>query len=483
MKKLLISKYGYLESNITFLRDDVSDALKSQLPTASNIMSNLKDIIAQSEKCEQIFVHYSGHGSKIKDMNNDEKSGYDSVIVPMDYPTAGVIVDDIIFSYIRESKCPTLTIFDSCNSGTVVDLPYSFMYDVSSKRLATTSNNNYKLSNPNIYSISGCRDDQYSADAYQDGDYGGALTDAFLKCLETGNFEGSLQQIYIATFLLLIKQGFPQRPVLSCSSASTSNFVFKKVSPATETVAVAENNSTLAATAEKEQAEAIIAAAVATSANDILSAAAAAVESANLALINAQNAATAAAATAEKEKEEAETAAAALAMELAASAAATAEKEKEEAEAAAEALAMESAAEAAQVLAAMAAAEAAKAAAEAKAAETAAAEAAATAAATATVSSSVKPNLLIPPSATHSQVITQIMQLQGNSSDLVANLSQEARKKKRRLYSRPPSYEFTRSKLNAVQDRGLKKRFVVKSVFTEKSTGKSNVLSKKLLFN
>jgi hypothetical protein len=90
----------------------------------------------------------------------------------MDYP-AGVIVDDIIFSYIRESKVRPPP-FDSCNSGTVVDLPYSFIRRVF-QRLATTSNK-LQIKQPQHLLISGCRDDQYSADAYQDGD-GGALTE------------------------------------------------------------------------------------------------------------------------------------------------------------------------------------------------------------------------------------------------------------------------------------------------------------------
>lgn len=230
MKNVLIDYFGYLESNITFLRDDVENEV--ELPTAANIMRGLTDLISDSANCDQIFVHYSGHGSQVRDLSGDEKSGFDSVIVPMDYQSAGLIVDDILLSYIRESKCPTMTVFDSCNSGTVIDLPYSLLYNVPLKKLNLNSNNNYKISNENIISISGCRDNQTSADAYQDNAYGGALTSALLKTLKAANYTGSVQKIYISTLLLLVKQGFSQRPILSGSS-SKMNFMFRRMTPKT----------------------------------------------------------------------------------------------------------------------------------------------------------------------------------------------------------------------------------------------------------
>ncbi len=39
----------------------------------------------------------SGHGGQIKDKDGDEVDGYDEVIFPVDYKTAGCIVDDVRF--------------------------------------------------------------------------------------------------------------------------------------------------------------------------------------------------------------------------------------------------------------------------------------------------------------------------------------------------------------------------------------------------
>ena len=35
-----------------------------------------------------------GHGSQVRDLDGDEEDGYDEVICPLDFKTAGPIVDD-----------------------------------------------------------------------------------------------------------------------------------------------------------------------------------------------------------------------------------------------------------------------------------------------------------------------------------------------------------------------------------------------------
>ena len=47
----------------------------------------------------EVWIHYSGHGSHIKDMDGDEEDGFDEVLVPLDYDKNGVISDDFINKY------------------------------------------------------------------------------------------------------------------------------------------------------------------------------------------------------------------------------------------------------------------------------------------------------------------------------------------------------------------------------------------------
>jgi hypothetical protein len=86
---MLIDAYGYTSSNITILRDDTKNS--AILPTAKNIMDNLSDVIANSGKYEELWIHYSGHGSNIRDRNKDEADGYDEVIVPLDFRQVGIV--------------------------------------------------------------------------------------------------------------------------------------------------------------------------------------------------------------------------------------------------------------------------------------------------------------------------------------------------------------------------------------------------------
>jgi hypothetical protein len=39
-------------------------------------------------------LHSSGHGGQTKDLDGDEDDGFDEVIYPLDFKTAGHIVDD-----------------------------------------------------------------------------------------------------------------------------------------------------------------------------------------------------------------------------------------------------------------------------------------------------------------------------------------------------------------------------------------------------
>lgn len=70
---------------------------------------------------------YSGHGSYILDKNNDENTPYDQLIVSCDF---NVILDDELKSIIQSNLKNDVTLFcmfDSCFSGSVLDLRYQYM--------------------------------------------------------------------------------------------------------------------------------------------------------------------------------------------------------------------------------------------------------------------------------------------------------------------------------------------------------------------
>jgi metacaspase-1 len=65
--------------------------------------------------------HYSGHGSYVADQNGDEPDGRDECLVPVDYETNGMLIDDDlkrIYDSFPRSGNLTL-VMDSCHSGSV----------------------------------------------------------------------------------------------------------------------------------------------------------------------------------------------------------------------------------------------------------------------------------------------------------------------------------------------------------------------------
>ena len=70
-----------------------------------------------------------GHGGQTPDLDGDEDDGYDEVIYPVDFRTAGHIVDDEMHRIMVQTLRPGVrltAIFDSCHSGSALDLPYIY---------------------------------------------------------------------------------------------------------------------------------------------------------------------------------------------------------------------------------------------------------------------------------------------------------------------------------------------------------------------
>lgn len=71
----------------------------------------------------------TGHGGQTPDTDGDEDDGYDEVIYPVDFRVAGHIVDDEMHRILVQSLPPGVrltAIFDSCHSGSALDLPYIY---------------------------------------------------------------------------------------------------------------------------------------------------------------------------------------------------------------------------------------------------------------------------------------------------------------------------------------------------------------------
>lgn len=217
MRNMLIDAYAYELSNMTVLRDDTND--NNILPTRQNMINALNSLIADSFNCTEIWFHYSGHGAKVQNTNTPA----DSIIVPCDYLTAGIILDNDLYAILKNVKCRCFLLFDSCNSGNVVELPWSYQY-MSLTQIVKTNINNHILENTEIYMYSGCKDNQTSVDIYSNDlqDYVGAFTNAFIICLRMNNHNVDLLKLYTDICFYLANNNFSQIPTFSSTLFNTN---------------------------------------------------------------------------------------------------------------------------------------------------------------------------------------------------------------------------------------------------------------------
>ncbi|RHZ62423.1 hypothetical protein Glove_340g31 [Diversispora epigaea] len=243
IKKYLTEYWGFPESNMTVLTDDLTDPNK--LPTRANITREMKNLVKGVEKGDSLFFHYSGHGGQQIDPDHDEDDGYDETIMPLDFQTAGQIVDDEMHN-IMVDPLPAgvgfTAIFDSCHSGTVLDLPYIYSTQghvkqhkiveggskknsavgerIRRKNLAT------KSSPAEVIMFSGCKDEQTSSDVTTNGVSTGAMSHAFVKALQQGGKDLTYKDL-LNRLRAILRERYSQRPQLSSSHKIDMNKVFK----------------------------------------------------------------------------------------------------------------------------------------------------------------------------------------------------------------------------------------------------------------
>jgi hypothetical protein len=64
-------------------------------------MVAMRWLIGGTQPGDSLFFHYSGHGSQVVDHSGDEEDGLDETICPVDFKSAGQIIDDEVnYKYI-----------------------------------------------------------------------------------------------------------------------------------------------------------------------------------------------------------------------------------------------------------------------------------------------------------------------------------------------------------------------------------------------
>ncbi|KAJ6823749.1 metacaspase-4-like [Iris pallida] len=118
VRRCLVERFGFDEDDIEVLID--TDASYTQ-PTGANVRRAIERLIRSARPGDLLFVHYSGHGTRLPAETGDEDdTGYDECIVPCDM---NLITDDDFRDFVDKvpNGCQLTIISDSCHSGGLID--------------------------------------------------------------------------------------------------------------------------------------------------------------------------------------------------------------------------------------------------------------------------------------------------------------------------------------------------------------------------
>ncbi|RBQ79746.1 hypothetical protein VDGD_08749 [Verticillium dahliae] len=262
----LTERYGYKKEDMVILTDDQTNPVGQ--PTKDNILRAMHWLVQGAQPNDSLFFHYSGHGGYTEDLDGDEDDGVDEVIYPVDHKEAGHIVDDEMHSIMVKPLLPGVrltAIFDSCHSGTALDLPYvystkgvlkepnlakeagqgllsavtayasgnmsgvfSSLMDFGKKAMngddAYEQTKQTRTSPADVIMWSGSKDDQTSADATIANKATGAMSHAFISALKANP-----QQSYVEllnSIREILEGSYSQLPQLSSSHPMDTNLLF-----------------------------------------------------------------------------------------------------------------------------------------------------------------------------------------------------------------------------------------------------------------
>lgn len=206
--------------------DDVSNL---DATTHAGILEKLRQLARKSivQNLDYVWIHFSGHGTTVTDSNvRNESDKQNEAIVPSDFKTAGLIIDDTINSILATFNPSThiILVIDSCHSGTMCDLQFKWKISSDRKTFTPIVENANNICRGRVIAISGCMDNQKSADFTLMTECGSwSAAGALTHCLSTAilsnpdTYTKNVFALIIKTQELLLEKGFQQIPEITSS--------------------------------------------------------------------------------------------------------------------------------------------------------------------------------------------------------------------------------------------------------------------------
>ncbi|KZV68831.1 hypothetical protein PENSPDRAFT_633810 [Peniophora sp. CONT] len=220
MHDLLIERYQYWAKDMLLLTDEPGQH-PMLIPTRSNIIRAMEWLVRGAQPGDSLVFQYAGHGSQVKDTDGDEDDELDETICPVDYEEEGVgpIIDDDLHNILVKPLppgCRLTAIYDSCHSGSALDLPHLYSNDDERDGVLRSVNERSiisKASPADVICWSACKDNEKAADTKTSG----AMSQAFLSALSGGR-EHSYESLFMAiNGHMRSRRLYAQKPQLSSS--------------------------------------------------------------------------------------------------------------------------------------------------------------------------------------------------------------------------------------------------------------------------
>lgn len=180
----LMKKNGFNE--ILILTDE--SPLK---PTGENMRHAMRWLVESAKNGDSMVLHYSGHGSTSKEVQNTDAAQADT-IVPLDWPTNGMIQDSELYQLLVRpldgTNAHLMVVFDSCHSGSALDLTYNYKVDPTSPDLLIPLPlEHHSPLNAHVVLLSGSLDTSLSNDISDGNTTYGAMTHVLVGILSQGS--------------------------------------------------------------------------------------------------------------------------------------------------------------------------------------------------------------------------------------------------------------------------------------------------------
>ncbi len=242
LQTLLGEVYGFTDDEIVTLEDGAA--------TQAAMQAAIADLVTSACPGDTLLLHYSGHGSHVADTSGDESDGRDEILCPHDMNWDAPFLDDWLRTALDQlpDGADLTVVMDCCHSGSNTReiprpdaplqryLPNPLLDEAepvlraavpaSAPASGRSRRGRRRRGSADVHEvditetlITGCRDDQTSADAPIDGTFHGALTYHLVSAVRELGPDASFRQVHART-LELLKGRFTQVPQLEGRAAN-----------------------------------------------------------------------------------------------------------------------------------------------------------------------------------------------------------------------------------------------------------------------